>query len=64
MYCMRSVIVIMMLKYCIECDLFEKCYFTKNLLYIIVYISLPLFVYLCVCCMCDDRMMCVLYGSN
>jgi len=27
-------------------------------------VSLPLFVCLCVCCMCDDRITCVLYGSR
>jgi len=47
-----------------RCDLFEKHYFTKNLLYMIVYISLTLFVCLCVCYVCDDRMTCVLYRSS
>jgi len=27
-------------------------------------VSLPLFVCLYVCCMCDDRVTCVLYGSR
>jgi len=46
------------------CDLFKKYYFTKKLLYIIVYVSLPLFGFLCVCCVCDDRISCVLYVSR
>ena len=27
-------------------------------------VSLPLFVCLCVCCMCDDHITCVLYGAD
>jgi len=29
-----------------------------------LWVSLPLFVCLCVCCMCDDRITCVLYESR
>ena len=36
-----------------------------NLFYISLFVvSLPLFVCLCVCCMCDDRITCVLYRSR
>jgi len=51
----------------IECDV--ECYFTgfiyEFLLWISLFmVSLPLFVCLCVCCMCDNRITCVLYGSR
>jgi len=39
--------------------LFTKFFYTSLFM-----VSLPLFVCLCVCCMCDDRITCVLYGSR
>jgi len=38
--------------------------FTKFFYISLFMVSLPLFVCLCVCCMCDDRITCVIYGSR
>ena len=38
--------------------------FTKFFYISLFMVSLPLFVCLCVCCMCDDRITCVLYRSR
>jgi len=51
----------------IECDV--EYYWTSFIYEFLIWISLfmvslPLFVCLCVCCMCDDRITCVLYGSR
>ena len=49
-----------------ECDI--EYYWTSFIYECLLWISLfmvrlPLFVFLCVCCMCDDRKTCALYGS-
>jgi len=51
----------------LECDVeyYWTCFIYEFLLWISLFmVSLPLFVCLCVCCMCDDRITCVLYGSR
>jgi len=61
----QGLILIIMLK----CYLNATMSIIANVLFInffyipLFMVSLPLFVCLCVCCMCDDRIMCVLYGS-
>jgi len=51
----------------IECDAeyYWTCFNYEFILLISLFmVSLPLFVCLCVCCLCDDRITCVLYGSR
>jgi len=38
--------------------------FTKFFYISLFMVSLTLFVCLCVCCLCNDRITCVLYGSK
>ena len=51
----------------VECDVeyYWTSFIYEFLLWISLFmVSLPLFVCLCVCCMCDDRITCVLSGSR
>ena len=62
----QRLIMIMMLKCYLNVmlSIIRHVLFTKFFYISLFMVNLPLFVCLCVCCMCDDRITCVLYRSR